>query len=242
MKGYFKMGAHKTRHPPHINENPVFYFICEGDTEIAYFEKLKYHITGLSIKIPHLTNDTDPEGLVNHAKTVKSLKNFKKGDKIICVFDCDLRSKKEEDGKNQQLENASKEARLHNITICFSNPSVELWFLLHFEPISPESILTKEDLIKRLKKRIPGYAKTGDFFDHVGCFEELFAIKQDHHGNSVFAVDLAIKNSKMLKEYHKNQNPYLPEGNKKNVLSTKCNPYTSIFRIVEEMEFKDSEK
>ena len=80
------------------------------------------------------------------------------GDKIWCVFDRD-------DNTNEMLDKARKLAAKEGYEITFSNPSFELWFLLHFQ--NQTAPLENCDAVIRLLKqkgRLEQYEKNLDVY------------------------------------------------------------------------------
>ena len=81
------------------------------------------------------------------------------GDSIWCVFDRD-------DNSNEVLLRAKQSAQKEGYHLTYSNPSFELWFLLHFVNQQAE-VEDCQSLIRLLKQpnRIPDYEKNKDCFD-----------------------------------------------------------------------------
>ncbi|MDO9517932.1 MAG: RloB family protein [Methanosarcinaceae archaeon] len=176
--------------------------VCEGEkTEPIYFNRYKEGRPGLSIEIPN-TSDTDPKKLVKFA--IRQIENYdldlKNGDDIWCVFDCD-------NNPNTHILSACKNAG-KRVKICLSNPSFELWYLLHFAYI--ESPLTNPVLMEQLKRKINGYKKNEDYFDLLKSNRET-----------------AINNAKKIHKMHK--------SNGIDLFSTESNPSTHVYKIVEEI-------
>ena len=89
-----------------------------------------------------------------------------------------------------------------------SVPCVELWFLLHYEYST--AVINSNDVIERLKKYYPKYEKNCNIYSEI----------KDR-------VDIAIKNSKKLERYQKQNN--------KKLQSVDANPYTEMYKLVEEL-------
>lgn len=183
----------------------VILIVCEGNkTERLYFEELKRHkrLPTTQIKFPK-TMKTDPVGIVKHA--IKLVENesidFKFGDQVWCVFDAD-------NNTQQQLDKANKLAG-KNIKLFLSNPSFEIWYLLHFE-LYKDSI-NNEDLLNRLKNHIIGYEKNK-------CYYTQVLNRQTD----------AITNAKALVSMH--------TENDIDLFSIKSNPSTQIYKILEKIE------
>ncbi|MGP8331246.1 MAG: RloB family protein [Methanosarcinaceae archaeon] len=176
--------------------------VCEGEkTERNYFKQYRKRGCGLQIETPN-TKYTDPANLVKFAKgQIKKYDlDLKNGDDIWCVFDCNGNI-----NINTQIISACKNAG-KSVKIGMSNPSFEMWYLLHYEYYGHP--LNNHDLMNRLKKYIPEYLKNGDYF-------ELLLSRRE----------TAIKNAKKLKSLH--------ESNEINIFSIESNPSTYIYKIVE---------
>lgn len=119
-----------------------YFFLCEGEnTEKWYFEKFidlkKYFGISSLLSIEYLERTeehkswSNPKKLLELAKKVKSEKEYsfdKNLDKIIIVFDFDIyNNSADKSDYNDLISKASKD----NI-ICVTNPSFELFLLLHY--------------------------------------------------------------------------------------------------------------
>jgi hypothetical protein len=90
----------------------------------------RHHRSKVNIEIPEFYGT--PLSLVKQAVDAKKRneRDEKRGkgrahDEVWCVFDVD---------KHPDLKEAASLARDHGIKLAISNPCLELWFLLHFEP------------------------------------------------------------------------------------------------------------
>lgn len=172
--------------------------ICEGDkTEPMYFENYRTPQNNLDV-IPIPSSRKDVGSIVGFAKKKMQDLDIKGGDSIWCVYDCDENT---DDRISTAYRNAGK-----SINTCLSNPSFELWFLLHFSYI--DSSLQNDGLIGLLKRHISNYSKNND------CYEILGPL-----------TDTAIKNSKKLEQLHIDNGTELS--------STKSNPSTQVYKIIE---------
>lgn len=182
----------------------VYIIVCEGEkTERIYFKKYQTNCRYCNMKIETPNSKcTDPINLVKFAN--KQIN--KEHDVIWCVFDCD-------ENTNENISKACKIAK-KNVKICFSNPNFEYWFLLHYEYIITR--LERSEVINKLKKYIPNYNKSEDFFD----------LLLDNRPK-------AITNSKKLNEMH--------EKNNIDLISIESNPSSQVHTIVEEI-LKNTEK
>ena len=129
------------------------------------------------------------------------------GDRGYCVFDSDP-------GSNPDIKktfNILDGCRKKGLYSIFSNPSFEIWFILHFRE-APYGKTAQQ--LKHLTKELtnnPDYSETTDIFN-------LLLPLQNN----------ALKRAKLLhnsqKEVHNT------------VYSHECNPYTDIFRFIDYME------
>ena len=123
------------------------------------------------------------------------------GDKAYCVFDVDV-----DLNKNKIIKKAIKLANESGIEIITSTPSIELWFLLHYEYTTAS--LSNVDVIKKLKRYYPKYRKNINVFVDINRF-----------------VNKAIKNAKKLEKFQ--------IDNKKIIGTVEANPSTEMYKIVE---------
>lgn len=126
-------------------------------------------------------NNTDPEAvlrdLLNNACQEEI--NVDNGDVLVCLIDVDFKN-----GREKQLRAMLKKSRKSNVCVYVSNPTFEIWYLLHFR-YSTRQYSSNEELIKELNTYIPNYQKSLDIF------ETIFS-----------KMDFAIKNAKKLEQYH----------------------------------------
>ncbi len=113
--------------------NPHFWVFCEGETEEAYVKHLR---TQYRIPIEIIPK------IVGNKITERFIKSYKKGkpvhakDKDFLLYDADVKAVME---KLQKFKSA---------ILIASNPSIELWFLLHYK--NQKGSITTADCIKEL--------------------------------------------------------------------------------------------
>lgn len=176
------------------------YIVCEGEkTELKYFNGFKERNSGVEI-IPVHSKYTDPISIVNFAeeRIDKWDIDFDEGDGVWCVFDVDENS-------SSDIKKASDLASAKKIKIALSNPSFEIWFLLHFKDVF--SHISRQDVILDLKDYIKGYKKNKDVNPIV------FPLTHK-----------AIPRAEKLNQTHKNNN--IP------IFSAESNPSTQVFELV----------
>lgn len=188
----------------------VIYVFCEGNTEEIYLRHFSNRTYNVSV-IPIDTEHTDAVGIVRFAKEYIKTHPLKLefGDRGYCVFDSDPAS-------NPNISEAFdliKGAEHKGLECIFSNPSFEVWFVLHYTnvPAGKSAQQMKSYFKKLIKSECPEYCETTDIFD-------LLLLKQQE----------ALKRAKLLsvgqaKAY-------------KNVHSHECNPYTDMHLFLSYMD------
>ena len=129
------------------------------------------------------------------------------GDSIWCVFDRD-------DNSNEVLLRAKQSAQKEGYHLAYSNPSFELWFLLHFVNQQTE-VEDCQALIRLLKQpgRLSDYEKSKDYFDALKPLQST-----------------AIQRAKARAEQVRNQDTEL--------ISRQSNPLTTVWELVEYLNSK----
>lgn len=201
QKGY-RRRREKLRDPRRI-----LVIVCEGkETEKIYFRNYRDRKSGLKIKFPNSTK-SDPFHLVKSALREIPDLDIEKGDQIWCVFDSDNRT--------EQVVQKTIEKTGDKVKICFSNPSFELWYLLHFISVHNKTRILNEDLIRRIEEQ---FKKIDKNFTKYSKTENYFNYLENRTQN-------AIDNAKKLNQMHAKKGVEL--------FSTKSNPSTQVFKLVE---------
>lgn len=140
---------------------PTVLIVCEGEkTEALYFSRFREALRGrTTIKLGD-TNDKDPLGLAQFAKTQKGRLglDIKGGDSIWIVFDAD-------DNSQAMIDAGAKLARKIGANLAMSNPCFELWHLLHFE--DRREALDRNEALARLRMYLREYERNRDVFDEL---------------------------------------------------------------------------
>lgn len=183
----------------------IFIF-TEGNTEEIYLEHYENIKKGIRI-IPVDTDHTDAVGIVKQAKCFIDEHGIDTdlGDRCYCVFDSDPKS-------NPNISEAFSLVRGYKhkgLECIFSNPSFEIWFVLHYRkaPYGKSATDIKKIVKDLVKDQVPDYKETTDIF-------EILADKRE----------LALREAELL---NKSQSMV-----HKDVLSHECNPYTNIFKFI----------
>lgn len=189
--------------------NPVVYLICEGsETEIRYFKKFRSRECNIDI-VPIPSQYKSADKLVQKARATIGYSPYypDEGDIIWCVFDRD-------DNTNAMLSKAKQMAIKEGYQIAFSNPSFEVWFLLHFNN-QTTPVENCEAVIKLLKKkgRLEQYGKNKEVYEQLKPLQEA-------------AIDRAKKRVAALQAEHTE------------ILSRESNPVTTVAELVEYLNSK----
>ena len=185
-----------------------YYFICEGqNTERWYFEKFidmkkEFSISALvSIEYLEKTEEhkrwSDPKKLYDLAEISRKNGDISfdpKYDTMILVFDADIYESREPSSYNEFIEKASK-----TNTICVTNPSFELFLLLHYENSYSEIILPNASAIIK-----NDWIELGD--ERIRYVEQLFRVKSGLHPKKDPAISKLVKNIYTAIDQEKNLN------------------------------------
>lgn len=184
--------------------NPVVYIICEGtETEIRYFKRFRSRGCHIDI-IPIPSQYRAADRLVQKAKATIGTNPYypDEGDLIWCVFDRDENS-------NEVLRKAKQIATKEGYHLAYSNPSFELWFLLHFVNQQTE-ISDCQTLVHMLKQpdRLEHYVKSQDVYDQLKPLQKK-------------AIERAKQRINILK------------NEKAEIICRQSNPVTTVVELVE---------
>ena len=203
IKEISRKSAHRRK------RNPVVYLICEGtETEIRYFKRFRSRGCHIDI-IPIPSQYKAADRLIQKVRATMGTNPYypDEGDVIWCVFDRDENS-------DAALQKAKQVAMKEGYRLAYSNPSFELWFLLHFVNQSAE-ITHCEGVIRMLKQpgRLERYEKNHDVYD------QLEPLQKD-------AIERAKQRIQTLEIEHTE------------VISRKSNPVKTVADLVEYLNSK----
>lgn len=186
-----------------------YFFICEGsNTEVWYFRKLIDLRKQLGIhplidirlmeKTDEDKNLSNPKALIQFAELQKKVPDNQfdaEHDKMVIVFDTDIYNKKDPKEYQKILELSGQQ----NI-LAVTNPSFELFLLLHYEGSYEDCILPNTDLILANKKEGKRRYITTLFTEKSGMNpKENPAI-----GQLALNVDIAILQEEKLNQHIEN--------------------------------------
>ncbi len=155
----------KARRAPFREPKPRILVVCEGkNTEPQYLNGFKNACRNprVDIEIPKFQGV--PKPLVNEAKRLKKKADTAakkerddnlKYDAVWAVFDVDV---------HPHISEAQQMAQASGIELAISNPSIELWLLLHFRA-SP-GMKDRKVLTSLLKSHVEDYDKHVDYARH----------------------------------------------------------------------------
>ncbi len=192
--------------------NPFVIIGCEGKNKTEKIYFNNFNSRQCIIKFSK-GNSTDPKGIV------QDLINFIKSNEIEIEENDKVYAIFDTDvgqNKQQRIEEAKSLAEENGVEIITSTPTFELWFLLHFG-FTTKVFVSNKALQDELTRKIPNYSKSNNTY---------LAVK-DSTGE-------AIEYAKRLEQYQLNEGRALD--------SEKCNPYTGVYKITEELINRNKEK
>ena len=196
----------KKRNKQNRKEKPMIIITAEGknETEAQYFDGFRTPDCPYIIKFHKAGHLTDPTKLAESIRKRwdKEEADVRTGDMAFVIVDLDNK-----ESKAKEIQQLEAKSRLEKFIV--SNPTFEVWYLLHYE-YSTRSYINTDAVIRELKKHYPGYEKTS----------EMFPLLKDKMGN-------AITNAEKLEDYHKKEEHLHPDVN--------CNPYTDVHQLVKKL-------
>lgn len=139
--------------------------IGAGITEMYYFRHLN-NLKKLSISIKPALCDREDLPRIN--KKIKQI--LAEGGKAVCVFDADEAANKPKEGERLKKLHKNYDDN-PNVLICDSMPSIEYWFLLHYE--EKYGAMTSKEVLTNLKKYVINYDKTEHFLKQPSWVEAM---------------------------------------------------------------------
>jgi hypothetical protein len=125
--------------------NPHFWVFCEGETEEAYIRFLRSDYRLPVEIIPKVARSSINERFINSYKKGKPIHEK---DKDFLIYDADV------------PEVIDKLKKVDKAILIVSNPTIELWFLLHYK--NQSATLTGDDCIRELSNRNRNNYKKGE--------------------------------------------------------------------------------
>lgn len=148
----------RPRNPRAVGKQIII--VCEGEkTERGYFEEIRKSLRLPTVRVRVIHADaTDPRSIVRAAvdyrQERKRDKAWAAGDRAWAVFDGDEHRLGNPANWNDALQTAASK----DIKLAVSNPSFELWYLLHYREHVGQ--LTRQDALRLLREHVENYQKT----------------------------------------------------------------------------------
>lgn len=181
----------------------IFLICCEDEKSSRfYFNGFQKKIPTIDIQVPK-HKENDPVKIVDFAINKKASKDLEPNDSVWCVFDVD-------ENTNDKLNEANQLAKKNDITCILSNPSFEIWYLLHHKCTTKH--YSNKELERELKNHLPNYDKNDDTI-----FNQVYGL-----------TGTAIPNAKKLETFHNEE--------KRIIYSRESNPSTMVYELVEELQ------
>jgi len=193
----------KKRNKQNRKEKPMIIITAEGknETEARYFNNFKTADCPYIIKFHKAGHLTDPTKLAESIRKrwIAEDADTRTGDMAFVVVDLDNK-----ESKAKEIQQLEAKNRVEKFIV--SNPSFEVWYLLHYE-YSTRSYMNADAVIRELKKHYPEYEKTSD----------MYPLLKDK-------MSEAVANAEKLEAYHKEEAYQHPDAN--------CNPYTDVHSLI----------
>ncbi len=137
---------------------PKLLIACEGDGEKAYLEAIRQSLRLSSNQIIVLNEKgTDPltivKTVINHRAVLHKDASWLPTDTAWAALDGDEYRANNPANWHQALDLA----QTNHIELALSNPSLELWYLLHYQ--DQESYIHRDRAVAELERHIPNYKK-----------------------------------------------------------------------------------
>lgn len=158
--------------------------IGEGETEWFYFDSLRIAQRYPFKVAPDFPSHSDISHILNLTKRYL----LEQYDYIVCLIDMDrIRQVPKEFAVYMAAKNKKEFSKVMFVE---TYPCTEFWFLLHFLPkLSTKLYRSCDELLPELRKYMPGYEKTKNYFRKTKLFDYLKA-----NGD----LGMAMKNAEKL--------------------------------------------
>lgn len=178
---------------------------CEGKNKTETIYIKNFSSRNCIIKFSTGTH-TDPIGMA------KDLVKFIKNEEISAKYGDKVYLLLDTDvneDKDEQIKKAKEICDKNGIELITSTPTFEIWYLLHYGYMT-KVFQNSKQVKEKIEERIKGYSENMNVFP-------IIANK----------TNKAIQNAKKLEKFQ--------EQNGKDLFSEESNPYTSIYKVVEEL-------
>jgi hypothetical protein len=143
--------------------------LCEGPTELFYFKHLAT-LNGADRRFQFDVRKTWlPMKITDIERVIKE--EASDGD-FVCVFDLDV-TRDDKSQRDAFLRLEKEYTNSSHVLLCCSMPSIEYWFLLHFE--DTHAHLSSKQVLERLIKHLPNFSKERQFLENPQWVKKLEA-------------------------------------------------------------------
>ena len=153
------------RNAPTRNVGKKILIACEGkQTEPKYFNAIRQDLRLTTVQVLILPHDgTDPLSVVNAVLEARKDKKrektwFDDQDSAWAVFDGDEHIANNRPNWCQAIQTAKSQ----KINLAITNPSIEFWYLIHFQDHS--ATIARDKAKERLKQHLPNYDKAQCYY------------------------------------------------------------------------------
>jgi|GEM_PF-528213 hypothetical protein len=141
--------------------------LCEGQTELFYFKHLAT-LNGADRRFQFDVRKTWlPMKITDIERVIKE--DASDGD-FVCVFDLDI-TLNDKSQRDAFIRLEKEYAHSCKVLLCYSMPSIEYWFLLHYENTNAQ--LSSKQVLERLTKHLPFFNKEKQFLEREQWVAEL---------------------------------------------------------------------
>lgn len=150
------------RRRPYRTPRPRILIMCEGTvTEPKYFLAWRHETRNALVSVEIVGEGVGPKVLVERAvekkrdaeaEAKRSRDAFARYEDVWCVFDVD---------QHPLLPEAKRQAAANGIRVCISNPSFEIWLLLHYQ--DHRQFIQRHQAAHAFRGHVPQYDKEVPF-------------------------------------------------------------------------------
>ena len=145
---------------------PSITLIGEGITEQYYFKHIRSFFNFRFTLKPYFFGTTS---LIDIDRKISEV--IEGGGLAICVFDTDVTLRNDPERKKLQMLHRKYDKK-KNVMFCDSMPSIEYWFLLHFQ-LTNRYFNDAKAVERELRAFVPNFKKTTGFLEKEKWVEDL---------------------------------------------------------------------
>jgi hypothetical protein len=195
------------RRKPTKEPKPRILIVCEGEiTEPQYLDGVVEMHRNSLVEVEIVPGAGSPKTLVEiavlrkkeaQAAALDAEDNSLLFNQVWCVFDVD---------DHPKIPDAKQQAKAHGINLAISNPSIELWLLIHFSDC--RAWISRQNAAKALKTHIPKYNKHVDVRQLLPKYDDAVrrakVLRQDRRESSTVGDNPSTNFDVLTNEIKKN--------------------------------------